>query len=348
MAVARSLAQQQLRIESKKIKARRDREAMFWVVLEFLSAISTSLVIMDALGILGVSITVGVVFTAPVIVFFSVLALTIACGVICGVYAVVEAMSRRDAELRLMQDHTEKVEKHDCKLAKLQDLLRYSAEFDPVITKHYQQILQNEKIDENIHAISKHLNKAMNDNLADLLPLREKPVKYKKIEVPVPSYMFGRVIAFFSGAGFTAGILATIIGVASLPTLLLTPVGWLILGSMVALTLLTGYIMQRFDFHARWSQQTHMEELQNGVEKLDNQDHMLSKTIERVKAAIIIHERGKSVDAEHSPVLQPNRVKATTPGLSGNLSTVFSVESQSPLLKETVLLNKRNISLESQ
>src|SRR5690606_15162985 len=134
----------------------------------------------------------------------------------CGVYAVCDALSRRDAELRLMQDHTEKEEKYHYKLAKLNDLLKHAAEFDPFIAEHYQQILQNENVDDNILAISNHLNSKLNGGLTNLLPVREKPVKYKKIEVPVPNYMFGRIIALFSGAGFTAGILGTIMGVAFL------------------------------------------------------------------------------------------------------------------------------------
>lgn len=286
MAIARSVAQGRFAAKYRRIESRRNREVILIAALEFISAVSTALALIDMAPLLGIGVSVALVFTPASLVFFGLLSVAVVCGVLCGAYILFDSINKRNAELNLMEECRQLTEKQTSKReefkALLVQLLKVSN--DENIRRIYDE-LKDDNIEDSIKEVNGYIKNLMQEDFPELI--RRPKVKEFKQDNLRPLHKtnwLGHVIAFFSGAGFMMGICASVIGAAALPVLLLTPVGWAVLAAAVASMLLAGGLMAYIDYTQRQHQQQHMEALETEKHELFASNKRIEKTMNRIES----------------------------------------------------------------
>lgn len=330
MAIARSsVTQPQFEAEYSRIRRKRNIETGLLAGLDFISAVSTSLVIIDMVQLLGFEVSMLLALTASSLIFFGLLGVTLLCGVLCAIYMVQEGRYKRDAELSLMRHCFELATKQTCKLDKLKNSLSELLKIknDAFIRERYERIMRNEDVNNAVREINGYIKNAMKPKLPALLQKKQKEDGLKVAEERArrPNYIISNIIAFFSGAGLMLGISASIIGASTLPALLLTPLGWGILAIVVLLTVAAGIAMAYMDYQLRQSQQTHIEALEKEEHALLSSNFYISKTNTRVEDYIASFPRKRESTSEEpeqhstsSPDASPREIPASagmTPSL---------------------------------
>ena len=306
MAINRSLTQQEFDADCQAIESSRDFETGLFVSMDFISAASSSLVLVDMAQLMGasVSITLGLSFAS--FVFFGLLGITALGGIACAVHVVREGINKKNEEIGLMAACFALQQKKASKLTQLKTLLAklLAIKEDDYIRDSYNKIVSNNNVENTTREINGYIKNKMQKNFPDIVRAnklkQETVVSSKK---PYDNHIASQVIAFFSGFGFMLGVSATVIGAAVLPALLTNPVGWVILATVLVLSIAAGAVMSYVDYRMRQSQETHIEALQDEERNSFVANKRLDKLALRIESYSIVMSLQK--DCSPAAVIVP-------------------------------------------
>lgn len=293
MADNRSLAQKQFDAKSKKVRSRRALDAALETALEFLQAISTALVALDFVQLLGITTSVVVAVTLASIVTFVGMGFAVACGLACGAYILLDAINKKREELNLRAQIADLSDKKTAKIAeaitalkKLLAMKNLALQDKDFFSARLANLESNKDIDNSLKEIN---------GLIKLRMFESDPENYRKPKgkksgevelLPIRNLNWLRhAIAFFSGVGFAMGISASVLGAAMIPTALLltTPVGWALLATIAVFAIGCGVAMTILDYRKRKSNEDMMDKLESKKSELKETKSRLEKSTVRIE-----------------------------------------------------------------